>query len=142
MIKNSFSLICGHAVIDERTKHLSIFDVIERINVNADSEKTVKIPMHFDLVSVWMKSEIDNSDSGVSRISLCKPNGKSNNILEVDIDLTDSTFFRSIINFSGIELQGPGEYKFIVDFKQNDDTWEKVSEVPFTVVYKNPEEQK
>ena len=136
MIKHYFSLICGHAVVDERTKFLSIFDVIEQINVNVEPEKTVRIPMHFDLVSVCVKSEIDNSESGVLRVSLCTPKGISKHICEVNIELSDSNFFRSIISFSGIELTGSGLYKFLIEIKQNDDDWGIVSEIPFTVSYK------
>ena len=95
--------------------------------------------MRFDLVSVWMKSDINNSENGISRISLCNPNGTSNNICEVDIKLTDSTFFRSIISFSGIELNGSGLYHFLIEFNQNDHEWEKVSEILFTVSYESPE---
>ena len=139
MIKHHFSLICGHAVIDERTKFLSIFNVIEEIKVNAEPDQTVRIPMRFDLVSVWTKSDINNSEGGISRISLCNPNGTSNKICEIDIELTDSTFFRSIISFSGIELKGSGLYNFLIEFKQKDHEWEKVSEILFTVSYESPE---
>jgi hypothetical protein len=139
MIKHHFSLICGHAVIDERTKFLSIFNVIEQIKVNAEPDQTVRIPMRFDLVSVWVKSDINNSEAGISRVSLCNPNGTSNKICEVEIELTDSSFFRSIISFSGIELKGSGLYNFLIEFKQNDHDWEKVSELFFTVSYETPE---
>ena len=139
MIKHHFSLICGHAVIDERTKFLSIFNVIEQINVNAEPDQTIRIPMRFDLVSVWVKSDVNNSENGRSRVSLCNPNGTSNNICEIDIKLIDSTFFRSILNFSGIELKGPGMYRFIIEFMTDEQEWEKVSEILFTVNYESPE---
>ena len=139
MIKHHFSVICGHAVVDERTKFLSIFDVIEQINVNAEPDELVRIPMRFDLVLVWMKSINDDSECGVSRISLEKPKGISSTITEVGVELTDSTFFRSIISFSGIELAGPGLYKFLIEFKQNDSDWEEVSEIPFVVSYNAPD---
>ena len=137
MIKHQFSLICGHAVVDERTKLLSVFDIIEQINVNADADQTIKIPMHFDLVSSWIKDENGKSKSATSRISLCKPKEIVNEIKVVDIELTKSTLFRSIISFSGIKLTGPGLYKFLIEIKQEDKEWEEVAEIPFTVSY-NP----
>ncbi len=139
MIKHCYSLICGHAVIDERTRFLSVFDVIEQINVNGEPDKAIRIPMRFDLVSVWMKIETEELDKGVSRISLSKPGDILSNISEVDINLTESTFFRSIIQFSGIELTGPGLYRFLIEFKQTKGDWEVISEVPFVVTYKNSE---
>jgi len=139
MIKHHFSLICGHAVIDERTKFLSIFNVIEQVNVNAEPDQTIQIPMRFDLVSVWTKSDFNNSENGRSRVSLWNPNGTSNSICEIDIELIDSTFFRSIISFSGIELKGSGIYRFIIDFLNDEQEWENVSEIPFTVNYESSE---
>ena len=120
MINHCYSLICGHAVIDERTRFLSVFDIIEQINVNAKPDQTVKVPMRFDLASVWMKTETKDLDLGVSRVSLSKPGDIISNISEVELDLTESTFFRSIIQFSGIEFRGPGLYKFVIDFRQTD----------------------
>ena len=140
MIKHNFSLICGHAVVDERTKLLSVFDIIEQINVNAEPSQTVRIPMRFDLVSVLIRDDINNLENGVSRISLCKPKGNSDTIQEVDIELNDSTLFRSILSFSGIELTGPGLYKFLIELKQGDKDWEEVAEIPFTVSY-NPKDK-
>ena len=139
MIKHCYSLICGHAVIDERTRFLSVFDVIEQITVKGEPDQAIKIPMRFDLVSVWMKIETKDLDKGVSRISLSKPGDIISNISEVEINLTESTFFRSIIQFSGIELTGPGLYKFLIEFKQTEGDWEVISEVPFVVTYKTSE---
>lgn len=140
MIKHCFSLICGHAVVDERTQLLSVFDIIEQINVNAEPSQTVRIPMRFDLVSVLMRGDTNNPEKGMSRISLCKPKGNQDTIREVDIELNDSTFFRSILSFSGIELTGPGLYKFLIELKQGDKDWEEVAEIPFTVFY-NPKDK-
>lgn len=139
MIKHYFSLICGHAVVDERTKFLSIFDIIEQVNVNAEPDESIRIPMRFDLVSVWAKNDENSLKSGRSRVSLCNSKGSSNNVCEVDIELNDSSFFRSVISFSGIELAGPGLYKFLIEFKQNDSDWEEVSEIPFVVSYNFPD---
>lgn len=141
MINHCYSLICGHAVIDERTRFLSVFDVIEQINVNGEPDQTIRIPMRFDLVSVFMKIETEELDKGVSRISLSKPGDILSNISEVDINLTESTFFRSIVQFSGIELTGPGLYKFLIEFRQTEGDWEVISEVPFVVTYKTSEKQ-
>jgi len=46
----------------------------------------------FDLIPVWMKREDNNSESGTSLVSLCNANGTSNNICDVEIELTSATF--------------------------------------------------
>jgi hypothetical protein len=138
MISHHFSLICKHAVIDENSKSISIFDVIEQIIVFAEPDQTVNIPMQFEIFSLWMRSVLDTPAKGVSRISLNDPNGVSKKHIEVNIELTEATFFRSIIKVSAIELRGPGKYNFIIELKQKDEKWKKMSSIPFVVTYKPP----
>ena len=135
MINHHFSLICNRAVIDESTKSLSIFDVIEQINVVAEPDQLVKIPIHFEIISVWLRSDLSTPEKGVARVFLQDPKGISKKTVEVNIELTTSTFFRSIIIVSVIELRGPGLYNFIVELKQNNDKWEKMTSIPFIVTY-------
>lgn len=135
MIKHHFSLICGHAVVDERTKLLSAFDIIEQINVSANKDEIIQIPMHFDLISAWRRDEKDKSQTATLRIALCKPNENVNEIKVIDIEIAGSTFYRSIISFSGIKLTGSGLYKFLIDIKQENKDWEEVAEIPFIVSY-------
>jgi hypothetical protein len=139
MISHHFSLICNHAVIDENSKSISIFDVIEQINVFAEPDQTVQIPMHFEIFSLWIRSDLDTPAKGVSRVSLRDPKGISKKPIEINIELTKSTFFRSIIKFSGIELRGPGKYNFIIELKQKDEKWKKMASIPFLVIYEPPQ---
>lgn len=140
MIKHHFSLICSHAVVDERTKLLSAFDIIEQINVNANEDDTIQIPMHFDLISAWIRDGKSNSENATLRLSLCKPKDIINEIKVFDIEIAGSTFYRSLISFSGIKLTGSGLYKFLIEIKQEDKDWEDVTEIPFIVSY-NPKEK-
>ncbi len=140
MINHHFSLICKHASIDEYSKSVSIFDVIEQINVLAKPDQTVNIPMHFDVFSLWMRSDLDTPAKGVARVFLRDPNGISKKHVEVDIELSESTYFRSIIKVSAIELRGPGKYNFIIELKQKDENWKEMASIPFIVTYKSPKE--
>lgn len=138
MINHNFSLLCNRTSIDENSKSISIFDVIEQITVFAEPDQTVRIPLHFEIFSHWMRSDLDTPATGVSRVFLRDPKGFSKKHLEINIELTETTFFRSIIRVSGIELRGPGKYNFIIKLKQKDEKWKKVAEIPFVVTYEKP----
>jgi len=138
MINHQFSLICNRAVVDENSKSISIFDIIEQITVFAEPDQTIHLPLHFEIFSLWMRSEMDTPAKEISRVSLKDPNGISKKHIEVDVDLTKSVFFRSIIRISGIELRCPGIYNFIIELKQKDEKWKEVSSIPFIVIYKPP----
>lgn len=138
MINHKFSLLCSRAVVDENSKSISIFDIIEQINVFAEIDQIVHLPLHCEIFSLWIRNNIDTPEQGISRVSLKDPNGISKKHVEVSIDLTKSIFFRSIIRIAGMELRGPGIYNFIIELKQNDEQWKEVSSVPFIVTYNLP----
>lgn len=138
MINHNFSLLCNRTSVDENTKSLSIFDVLEQIIVYADPDETARIPMHFEIISHWMRNDLDVPSNGIARVFLKDPKGITKKKLEFNIELTESNFFRSIIRVSGIELRGPGKYCFIIELKQPDEKWKKISTIPFVVEYEKP----
>ncbi|MCX6053737.1 MAG: hypothetical protein NTZ74_02250 [Chloroflexi bacterium] len=135
MIKHNFSLLCSRTSVDENTKSLSIFDVIEQILVCAEPTEIVRIPLNFEIISHWRRTDINIPAKGLVRVYLKDPKGITKRKLEMNIELTDAPFFRSIIRVSGIELRGPGEYNFIVDLQQDDGKWKEVTSIPFNVNY-------
>lgn len=138
MINNNFALICNRTSVDQNSKSISVFDVLEHITVFTDSETNVRIPMHFEILSHWMRKQLEIPTKSVARLSLQGPNKKKNKNVEINIDLTESIFLRSIIQVSGIELSGPGLYHFIFDLQQQDGKWKKVAEIPFVISYEKP----
>jgi len=135
MIKHNFSLLCSRTSVDENTKSLSIFDVIEQIFVCAESSEIVRIPLHFEIISHWRRTDNNVPAKGLVRVYLKDPKGITKRKLEMNIELTEAPFFRSIVRVSGLELRGPGEYNFIVDLQQEDGKWKKVTSIPFIVNY-------
>ncbi len=141
MIKHIFSLICNRTSIDKDTNSLSIFNVIEQITVFSEPEKTVQLPMHFEIISQWMRSEENIPCSSNAKIYLCDPQGISKTNVEIKIDLLKNIVGRTIIRVSGIELRGPGMYKFQIEIQQENTEWIKIASIPFLVIYKAPKKK-
>lgn len=138
MIKHIFSVICNRTSIDKETNSLSIFNVIEQITILSEPDKTVRIPLYFEVISQWARSDENVPCIGTAKAYMCDQAGISNIPVEIKIDLTKNIFARTIIRISGIELRGPGMYEFHIDLKTEKDDWSPISSVPFQVIYKQP----
>lgn len=142
MIKHIFSTICNRTSIDKETNSLSIFNIIEQITIISEPDKTVRIPLYFEVISQWTRSDENVPCIGTAKAYMCDPVGTSNMLVEINIDLTKNFFARTIIRISGIELRGPGMYKFHIDLKTENDAWSPITSVPFQVIYRLPTKKK
>ena len=98
MIEHIFSILCDSTSIDKYSNSLSIFKVIERIVIYSEPEKTIQLPMHFEIISQWMRSDVNNPCTGYARVSLHDPKGISKKNVEIEIDLSKSLFGNTLIS--------------------------------------------
>lgn len=138
MIKHLFSTICNRTSIDKETNSLSIFNIIEQITIFSEPEEPVQLPMHFEIISLWMRSNEKIPCSSTAKYYLCDPQGISKTNVEIMIDLSNNLIGRTIIRVSGIELRGPGIYEFHIEIQQENGDWKQVASIPFLVIYKSP----
>ena len=77
MIDHIWSLLCGKSSTDRETNNLSLFDVIEQINllgpVPEPGQQTL-LPMPFELISLWSRSDPTHAEESTARIKLLAPN--------------------------------------------------------------------
>jgi hypothetical protein len=138
MIEHIFSVICSGLSIDAETNNISIFKVLEQLTVNTDSTEPVRIPIHFEILSLWTRQPLQDPCYGKTRITFSTPSNKQKQQAEINIDLSKTTNHRSRIVSDGIVLSGPGKYLFIIELQQQDDpTWVKVASLPLLVTYQS-----
>lgn len=142
MIKHLFSTICNRTSIDRETNSLSIFNIIEEITIISEPDKTVRIPLYFEVVSQWTRSDENIPCIGTAKVFMRDPAGTSNKLAEIKIDLDKNIYARTIIRISGVELRGPGMYTFQIDLKTEKDEWSPITTVPFQVIYRPPSKEK
>ncbi|MFW9940463.1 MAG: hypothetical protein ACFFFT_05440 [Candidatus Thorarchaeota archaeon] len=141
MIENVWTVICQRSVVDKDTNNLSIFDVLEQFTITApklpksrDNKKTI-IPLSFEVISFWIKKNMDHPETGTAKLTFKAPNGNQEEGAIFDINLQKHKRFRSKIKVAGIPFYGSGEYVFIVYLK-NEKTgkWKEVSKVPIEII--------
>jgi hypothetical protein len=139
MIEHIFSVLCSSVSIDAETNAISLFKVLEQLIVYTDSQQPLRIPIHFEILSLWTRRSPDTSCRGKTRITYCTPLNAQKQHAEMDIDLSQATNYRSRIISEGLELTGPGRYQFVIELQQkNDPTWVQVANLPVMVIYQSP----
>ncbi len=136
MINHVFSVICDRSSIDTETNTASIFGVLEQLTVFTRDTGLIKLPIQFELFSHWSRMLVDQPAKGKMRVYFCSPTGDKNVRAESIIDLSSVVFYRIRIRINGIELSGPGLYKFVIEYQASEDVeWVEVAQLPILVTY-------
>jgi len=134
MIEHVWSVICNGSSIDQETNTISLYNVLEQIGVFSDTPDSTSLPIHLEIFSLWVRKDEKVAGSGKMRMFFCDPSESYKNKAELDIDLKDTVFFRSKIKVDGLDLNGDGRYKFVVELQQEgEESWQKVASLPILI---------
>jgi hypothetical protein len=136
MIEHVFSVICSGTSIDAETNAITLFKVLEQLTVYTETTDPVRIPIHFEILSLWTRQSSDVPCQGKARVIFCSPSNQQKQQVEMSIDLSKAINYRSKLVSDGIELTGPGKYHFAIELQEEDQAdWQKVASLPLLVVY-------
>jgi len=120
-----------------------LIDVFEQLQVGIspfDSSDTsvsegISIPVQYELVNFWSKTNEVVEEKGSIRIVLLDPKGKEIKRMDKDLIIPQTNRrMREINKIQGISLKGNGIYNFVVSIKQEDsDLYITVAEIPLEV---------
>jgi len=120
-----------------------LIDVFEQLLVGIspfDSSDTsvsegISIPVQYELVNFWSKTNEVVEEKGSIRIVLLDPKGKEIKRMDKDLIIPQTNRrMREINKIQGISLKGNGIYNFVVSIKQEDsDLYITVAEIPLEV---------
>ena len=137
MIEHVFSVLCSGTSIDAETNTVTLFKVLEQLTVFTESTETVRIPIHFEILSLWTRQIADDPCHGKARIIFCSPSHDEKQHVEMSIDLSRSINYRSKLIADVIELTGPGKYRFRIELQEEESPdWQEVASLPLLVVYR------
>ena len=135
MIDHVWSVVCGRSSTDRETNNISLFDVIEQLNVLGplpppQPGATAAIPIAFELVSVWSRANPEEGEDSTGRVRLLGPNG--NQLFEntFPVSLIDYPRMRTQLRTMGFPLVGTGRYTFVVEIQRANSQWESVARIP------------
>jgi hypothetical protein len=133
MIEHIWTVVCGRSSTDRESNNMSLFDIIEQINVLGplpDPATRSALPMQHEIVSVWSRANLAEAEESRARIRLVAPNGVQAFEQEFSIDLTVQPRMRTQLKSVGFPLLGTGQYRYTVEIRRTDETWQIVASIP------------
>ena len=136
MIEHVWTVLCWRSIIDQDTKNLSLINTIEQITVKDQPKEDGVIGLLFEMVSYWVRKDMEVPDQAMARYSISSPSGNIKQISEIAIDLTKEERHRHRLRLQGIQASESGRYNIIVEVKSmTDEEWTKVTSVPLMVKF-------
>jgi hypothetical protein len=137
MINHVWSVLCETSLIDQDSKLISLINVLEQLTIPEAPIPDKELPIIVNLVSTWVRSDLNVPSQGQSQINFVSPSGNVLQALANDVDLTKYERLRAKGQFRGLKLPEPGQYHFDVEFREDDQHgWMKVASVPLKITFK------
>jgi hypothetical protein len=140
MIEHLWSVLCSRILTDEKTRNISLIDIVGQVSVTSELPKegeTSILTIPLVLASMWRRSDLNIPTQGEFQIILTDPKGKELARGEMLIDLTQKHLrARTMCNFNGIPVTEAGTYRFGIHFRvSTEDEWRYASSVPLEVSF-------
>ena len=136
MIDHVWSVLCNSATIDRESNNVTLFQVVEQLNVSGPSGADVSTGVAIfdaELVTLWSRTNLDHPARSRARIQFVAPDGALlGKPILYDVDLTGYGRLRNRTRISGFPVRGPGKYEFRVELEK-DSGWETVAKIPVEV---------
>src|SRR6266542_3961798 len=120
MIDHVWSVLCETSLLDQDSKLISLINCLEQITIPEEPAPDKALPIVVYLVSTWVRSDLNTSSKGQSRINFVSPSGNTLQSLSSDVDLTNHERLRARGQFQGLQVPEDGQYHFDVEFRQDD----------------------
>lgn len=136
-----WAILAERVVIDKDTNNLSLFNIIEEVQVPVQEPKSLAeglglgtIPTAFELVVLWVRSDLGIPERGFGRVRVLFPEGTDALTQEYEVDLSKFLRLRTRLRLPGLPAGGEGVYLFKIDGKPAGGKWEEMFELPLRVV--------
>jgi hypothetical protein len=138
-----WTVICSHAVVDTDSNNVSLQNVLEEIQVMGTPTPQAQIPMPFDIMTTWIRSDPDTPCRGKMRLAFVLPSGETfGSSVETKIDLTESERHRQKVHFLGLPIVEPGRHFARVELlNEGESEWRQVAHIPLTITFQPPTER-
>src|SRR6266436_4257430 len=109
MIDHVWSVVCSRSATDRETNNISLFEVIEQLNVLGplpDPAARAAAPIPFEIVSLWARSQPAEAEESTGRLTLIAPNGNEAYAQTFPVNLTENLRMRTQMRSMGFPLLG------------------------------------
>lgn len=137
MIDHVWTVLCSKSAIDIESNNVSILDVIEQISIPGEPKPDGVLPMSFEIISLWIRSEPAKPEQGIERIIFVTPSHKSSIVTEIPIELLEAERQRNRVKFSGLPISEEGRHYFNIEYKLDEQEWIKTASIPLTIHFEH-----
>ena len=118
---------------------MSLFDTVEEISLLAPIEQEVTVPIPFQVVTLWMRSDVATGERGNGRMFIRDP-GEDNDreLFSFEVDLTQFVRLRQRVNIGGLRIVRPGVKELIIQLESQPDQWQTVARLPLEIKVQEP----
>lgn len=141
MIDHVWTVVCSRAVVDRFTNNVSLQNAIEQFSIKGEPEPDALLPIPFEIMTLWTRSDLNVPATGSQRLTLISPSGEKMKEMVFTLNLTGKyRRFRTRAAFNGLIASEPGRYVFQVEFQETaEHDWQIVANVPLEVIFEQPE---
>ena len=153
MARHLWSVLCDQSVVDKDDNQVSLISVTERLTFHQTPEeyeqldealqeaqgqdKGVLVPVNLHLVSMWIRSDPEVSESVPLRYRVTASDGWRFPDVEGEIDLQSSDGFRARWKLTTFLFRGFGRYWISIQHKPGK-AWQTAARIPLEVVKGSP----
>jgi hypothetical protein len=138
MINHIWTIICEKSIIDQETNNISLYNVLEQITITRPAdiaeERPGIIPIKHEVVTLWMREQIDQPIRAMARMKLESQSGQVWPANEFEVDLSEHVRMRTILRSDQLLFDTPGIYHFQIEIQKPDEHWENVGKIPLQIV--------
>jgi len=136
MINHIWTVLCTRSSTDRETNNISLFDVIEQLNVLGPMPEVtanVALPIPYEVVTLWARAQPTEAEESAARLILIAPNNAEIHTQPFSVNLTQKSRMRTQLRSVGFPLRGPGRYIFKLEIQRANGNWEPVAHIPVEV---------
>jgi hypothetical protein len=135
VIRHVWTILCSRASIDTETNNVSLFDVIEQLNIMGPlAEERGQVAFPHEIVSLWSRESLEEAGTAESRYTIVAPSGWTTNGPPIQVDLTRTVRLRVRGRPAAFPVEGPGLYWVVVEARENSRAaWAEVVRIPIEV---------
>ena len=136
MMRHVWSVLCSKTSIDRASNNVSLFEVLESIQLQTPNALTfpANIPFEATFITLWARQDPTQPLRAQMQVRLLAPDGNELGEFHANIDLETAPRSRQLTALRGLRISGNGNHDFEVSWRHTDaERWQVVARVPLEV---------
>ena len=130
------TLVTRFISVDERSKLITLSNIVETIVVNGKGDKPGVLQSDFTVFVFFSRIDSNIPEKTEAFIRYRFPDGTYGPRIAIDIDLSGNNLFsRSFLRVDQLAVKGPGEYRFFVELRDSEEEYKVVAECPIFIKF-------